>query len=465
MDRKRSLVRGRRLAIVAVAGMVLGLGAGMLQARADSSASTVMGLQLTGVVDPFIANYISGGIKEANQRGDAAVLITIDTPGGLDSSMREITQAILSSKIPVFCYTSPEGARAASAGTFVMESCPVAAMAPGTNIGAAHPVGVSGAIEIEKVTNDAAAYIRSLAQQWGRNADAAEEAVRKATSWSAQDALNIHLIDVIAPTEGTLLNIAGGCAEPPPSITTGLLAQSGPIAGLCGATINDRRMGFGASLLHSLITPDFAFLFFYAGIILIIVEFLHPGISVPGIVGSLFLIFSFVSLGMLPVRLSGVILLVLSAVCFLVELKHPGFGLPLIGGLVFLIFGALFLFNSAVANASVSLWLIGVIAAALALFFVFVVRGVMAARHMPKDQVPTQSLVGMVGVAINDLMPEGRVRVHHENWTATSEGGNIPAETEIRVLEVKGLRLIVARADEPASLLTRHTGQLEGEKS
>jgi membrane-bound serine protease (ClpP class) len=449
--------------MVAVAGMVLGLGAGMLQARADSSAPTVMGLQLTGVVDPFIANYIQGGINEANQRGDAAVLITIDTPGGLDSSMREITQAILSSKIPVLCYTSPEGARAASAGTFVMEACPVAAMAPGTNIGAAHPVGVSGAIEIEKVTNDAAAYIRSLAQQWGRNADAAEEAVRKATSWSADDALAIHLVDVIAPSEGTLLKIAGGCATPSTPITTGLVAKSGPVPALCGAAIADRRMGFGASLLHSLITPDFAFLFFYAGIILIIVELLHPGISVPGILGALFLVFSFVSLGMLPVRLSGVILLVLSAVCFLVELKHPGLGLPLIGGLVFLIFGALFLFNSAVANASVSLWLIGVIATALALFFLFVVRGVMAARHMPKEQVPTQSLVGMTGVAINDLMPEGRVRVHHENWTATSDGGGIPAETPIRVLAVQGLRLIVSRDDEPARALTGQPGQTEGE--
>lgn len=346
-----------------------------------------------------------------------------------------------------------------------MEACPVAAMAPGTNIGAAHPVGVSGAIEIEKVTNDAAAYIRSLAQQWGRNPDAAEEAVRKATSWSAPDALAIHLVDVIAPNEATLLNIAGGCTAPSTPITTGLIAKSGPISSLCGASVDDRRMGFGASLLHSLITPDFAFIFFYAGLILIIVEFLHPGISIPGILGALFLIFSFVSIGMLPVRLSGVILLVLSALCFLVELKHPGLGLPLIGGLLFLIFGALFLFNAAVANASVSIWLIGVVAAVLTLFFLFVVRGVVAARHMPKNQVPTQGLVGMTGVAINDLMPEGRVRVHHENWTAASDGGGIPAETPIRVLAVQGLRLIVTRADEPASALTGQPGQTEGEDS
>jgi len=462
MRDRRSGRMGPRTAIFLVSG-ILALGAGTLQARADASAPTVMGLQLTGVVDPFLANYIAGGIHEANRNGDAAVLITIDTPGGLDSSMREIIQAILGSKIPVLCYTSPEGARAASAGTFVMEGCPVAAMAPGTNIGAAHPVGVSGAIEVEKVTNDAAAYIRSLAQQWGRNPDAAEQAVRKATSWSADDALAIHLVDVIAPSEGALLNIAGGCATPTTPVTTGLLAKSGTISGLCGATVRDRRMGFGASLLHTLITPDFAFLFFYIGIILIIVELLHPGISIPGIVGALMLIFSFVSLGMLPVRLSGVILLLLSAVCFLVELKHPGFGLPLIGGLVFLIFGALFLFNSAVANASVSLWLIGVVAGVLALFFLFVVRGVMAARHLPKEQVPTQGLVGMTGVAINDLMPEGRVRVHHENWTATSDGGGIPAETPIKVLAVQGLRVIVTRANEPATALTGRPGQAEGE--
>src|SRR5438067_2409595 len=168
--------------------------------RADTSRPNVLSLKVNGVVDPFMASYINRGIETANHDRDAAVLLTIDTPGGLDTSMRDIVRSILGSKVPVICWTGPSGARAASAGTFIMLACPINSMAPGTEIGAAHPVGVSGVVENEKVTNDAAAFIQSLANRWSRNGQWAVSAVRQATSASAEEAVRLHVVDYLAAT-------------------------------------------------------------------------------------------------------------------------------------------------------------------------------------------------------------------------------------------------------------------------
>jgi membrane-bound serine protease (ClpP class) len=334
-------------------------------------------------------------------------------------------------------------------------------MAPGTNIGAAHPVGVSGAIEITKVTNDAAAFIQSLADRWGRNATWAEDAVRNSVSIPAEDALAMHVVDLVTPSTRALLDIAGGCgsAEPP---TTGLLSDRGSLTGLCGASLSPRSMGLGAGLLHALIDPDLAFLFFYLGLALIVIELLHPGVSVPGIVGTLMLVTAFISFGLLPVRLVGILLLLASAVCFLLELKHPGLGLPTVGGVSFLVFGALLLFSSSVPNARVSPWLIALVAGGLVAFFGFVVRSVMEARRMPRTDAPIQRLVGATGTVVDELAPRGRVRVEHENWTAESSAGSIPAGAPIRVDEVKGLLLVVSPAAEQETAVAGVAGQEEG---
>ncbi|MEA2460492.1 MAG: hypothetical protein QOH90_669, partial [Actinomycetota bacterium] len=244
----------------------------------------IVSLKLDGVVDPFEASYLTGGIERAASDGAAAVLLTIDTPGGLDSSMREIIQSILNTNIPVLCYVSPSGARAASAGTFILLSCDVAAMEPGTNVGAASPVGVSGAIEQSKVENDAAAYIRSLAEDKDRNADWAESAVRDAKSASAEEALSLGVIDSIEPTVTDLLSHYDGDTVEKNGVTLTIDTED--------ADIVDRDLGLGASFLHGLLSPDLAFIFFYLGIGLIIVEFLHPGISVPGVLGVLSLLAS-----------------------------------------------------------------------------------------------------------------------------------------------------------------------------
>jgi membrane-bound serine protease (ClpP class) len=448
------LVRG--LAILGLASGLVGAAGSAFAQPQPPSGSTVLSLTLGGVVDPFEASYLKSGIESANRDARAAVLITIDTPGGLDSSMRKIVKAILASKVPVICYTAPSGARAASAGTFIMFACPINAMAPGTNIGAAHPVGVSGAIEQGKVTNDAAAFIRSLAERWGRNADWAEKAVRQSVSVSAEEAKRLGVVDYVDPDVPALIDaIGGGCAQGTSSSDTATERHPN----LCGATLVKRNLGLGWSALHGLIDPNLAYLFFYLGLILIVVELLHPGLSIPGVFGTLMLVTAFVSFGFLPVQIGGVILLIASALFFLLELKHPGLGLPTLGGTLALVLGGLFLFNRDVPNARVSPWLIAVMAGLLVLFFAFVVQAALRARHLRVTSGP-ETLVGAIGVALSDLDPSGRVRAEKETWTATTSGGRIAAGTNVRVIRVSGVRLQVEPAETPPT-----EGELAGHQA
>jgi membrane-bound serine protease (ClpP class) len=411
-------------------------------AQTAPAAPTVTALELDGAVDPFIAGYLADGIAAADERGDDAVLLRIDTPGGLDSAMRTIVKAILAARLPVLCWTGPSGARAASAGTFVMLACPVNAMAPGTNIGAAHPVGVSGAISEEKATNDAAAFARSLAERTGRNADWAEQAVRQSVSLSAEAAVDQDVADMLAASTTEFLDKADGR-----KVTT----AAGPVTvRSAGAAVQATDPGAAVALLHGLIDPNLAFVFFYLGLILIVIEVLHPGVSVPGILGALLLVISVVAFGILPVRLGGIALLAVSVVLFAVELKHPGVGLPLVGGLVCLVVGGLLLFDPAVTGVRVSPWLLALVAALLAGFFLLVVRAVVAARRLPAP-AGMDALVGAVGVALGPLAPRGEVRVAHERWSAEAARGAIPAGTPVRVVRREGLKLIV----EPGPSLPR----------
>jgi membrane-bound serine protease (ClpP class) len=437
----RNGVRVARVAIGALA-IVCSIPLG---ARAQTRG-TVLELRLTGVVDPVMADYIQGGIGSANDAGDAAVLLTIDTPGGLDSSMRQIIEAIGRSRVPVICYVSPSGARAASAGTFIMMACPVAAMAPGTNIGAAHPVGVAGAIEEQKVTNDAAATIASLARQHGRNWQWARDAVINSVSISAEHALNIDVIDLIAPNTAALLRDVNGR-------TVGVADGATATIDTSGASIETLSPGIAAQILHALLTPDFAFLFFWLGIGLIVIEFLHPGLSIPGILGVISLAAAFVTFGLLPVQLIGVVLLLASALFFLLELKHPGLGVASVGGVVTLVLGGLTLFNPDVPNARVSLWTILPVAAFLVLFFATVVNAALRARRLPPAD-DRERVLGRTGVALRDLDPEGIVQVASEEWSARSDTGTIVKGTSVRVRRVDGLRLVVEPAGEEAAAFT-----------
>ena len=395
------------------------------------STHTVAVVSLTGTVDPLSARYVERGIQIANSAKDAAVLIRIDTPGGLDSSMRGIIKAITASSVPVVCWAGPSGARAASAGAIIMLSCPIAAMAPGTNIGAAHPVGYSGQVEDVKVTNDAAAFARSLAQQNGRDADIAEKMVRQSISLSADEALSQKMINFIAPT------------------------QRGVFAYLAGKTVNGRSidvadpqfqpigMTFIESVLHGIIDPDIIFILFLFGLVGIIIEILHPGIRLPGVLGVLSFIVSLVLLDLLPVNIAGVVLLIIGMALLAFEVHIHTVGVAATLGVTSLILGGLFLFQSSVPNAAVSKWLIVGMALALAAFFTIVVRAVVRARTQLPSPPKLEDLIGTEAVVVKPLDPTGVVRARREQWTARAVSGSIPEGATVRVTGVQGLTLEV----------------------
>lgn len=415
MGRVRLGVKSALLALTAVALVTMaGVAAGAAGVGA-AARPQVLGLSLTGVVDPFMASYVQRGIQAAAAGHDTAVAITIDTPGGLDSSMHEIVSAILSSPVPVICYVPP-GGRAASAGTFVMLACPVNGMAPGSAIGAAHPVGVSGAIEQTKVTNDAAAFIRSLALRQGRNADWAEKAVRDSISADAASAVNLHVIDRVAPSLQTLL----------PS----------------GDQLVSFHRSLAESFFHGFADPNVAFILLDIGFLALIVWAFHPGFHVPLAVGVVSSALGLAILETLPVRLAGFGLLLVAAVLFVLDLKARAHGVLTVGGIVVFVLGGLLLFNPSVPNARISPPLLFSLPVAVGVGSTFLLRAMLAARRTPLRAGP-QTLMGAHGVAETALDPLGRVRVRGESWSAESVGDPVPAGTPVLIIAVRGLTLDV----------------------
>jgi membrane-bound serine protease (ClpP class) len=420
--------------VLAVSALFLAIPPAIGAPHAQASGSVVRLIEQTGTVDPLTATYVERSIKAAESDAAVAVVVRLDTPGGLDSAMRRIIKAIQASKVPVLCWVGPPGARAASAGAFILISCPFAAMAPGTNVGAAHPVGITGDILSEKVTNDAAAYIRSLAQARGRNANWAERAVRDSISASAQEAHRLEVIDLVVPTIPDLLRQTNGLTLPVAGGTATLSTT--------GVVIEPARMSFFSALLHTLVDPNIAFLFFALGVAGIVYEVLNPGLNVAGVVGLLMLIGSFVILGMLPVNVAGLLLIVAAIGFFIIDAQVTGHGLPTAAGIVSLVLGGLFLFDSTAADVRVSKGLLIGVALAMGGFFFFILRAALATRK----QLPTsgqESLVGMVGTVRISLDPKGIVHARGEEWTARSSGGPIAAGTAVRVTGIDGLTLVV----------------------
>jgi membrane-bound serine protease (ClpP class) len=416
--------------LIAAAFVVVGLANGV---GAQETTPTVTHLSLEGVVEPFIADYLRQEIADAAD--SSAVLLTIDTPGGLDSSMREIIKAIQASSTPVIGYVSPSGARAASAGAFILMATHVAAMAPATNVGASTPVGVSGVTLSKKVEEDAAAYMRTLAEQRDRNAELASTFVTESKSISAEEALEGNVIDLISPSVSALLDEVDG--------TTVTVAEGQEVTlDTAGATVQDVDMSAGAGFLHKLFDPNLAFIFFWLGLALIVLELIVPGHVFSGTVGTILLILAIVSFGLLPVRLIGIAFLVASVVFFVIELKAPGLGWWSAAGIASLVLGGLFLFNPS-GGVSVSPWVILPVAIVMALFFGVVVAKALEMRHMPPPLGP-EAIVGREGVVLADgLDPEGVVRVAAEEWRARATSGSIPEGSRIRVTSLDGLVLTV----------------------
>jgi len=428
MQRNR---RARGAAMAAIAAMAVGLTG---QAHAQSTAPVIVTVALDGVVDPIMADHIRATIDRATGDGAEAVLLTIDTPGGLGSSMDEIDEAILNSSIPVIGYVSPSGARAASAGAFILLSCPVAAMAPGTNVGASTPIGLSGGDLADKVTNDAAAKMRGLAETYGRNADVAETFVTEAASITAEDALDEDVIDLIASSTDDLLQQLDGTSVKLANGTQVTLQTA-------GATLQDAPLGGFLGFLHTLIDPNIAFIFFWLGLGLVILELIVPGHIFSGTIGTLMLIVAFVSFGVLPVRIIGVALLVLSVVAFIIELKVPGFGIWGSIAIVSLLLGGWFLYDRS-GGVEVSPGVLVAVAAGAGLFFGLVVTKALAIRHKPPVQL--RPIVGASGVALSPITEStGLVRVAAEEWRAVAPGGRIDDGAPIHVTAIDGLVLTV----------------------
>jgi membrane-bound serine protease (ClpP class) len=430
----------RRFAGVAFVALALSVAAvavgGSGTAGAADARPVVYEVPITGVVDPLVARMVSRGIGQARDHHAAAVLVRIDTPGGLDSSMRSIIKAIQRSRVPVICWVGPSGSRAASAGAFILIGCPVAAMAPATNVGAAHPVGITGDVLATKVTNDAAAYIRSLAESRGRNADWAERAVRDSVSIAAAEAVRIHVADLLAPDRAALFRAVDG--HP-------VQTAAGPVdVRVVGASIHVVHLTLGESVLHLVDDPNIAFILFVAGIALLVLAAVHHGVHVYGAIGLVLVVSSLVVFSVLPVNLAGILLLIAAFVLFVVDLKLHLHGAPVVAGIISFIFGGLYLYNGSVPNARVSRPLIFVLAFLFAVLFFLAVRAAMKAHQAPVHT--GKPLTGARGVVLRDLDPTGVVRVNSEDWSARVAAGAptpVAAGARVRVVAAKGLTLEV----------------------
>jgi membrane-bound serine protease (ClpP class) len=424
--------------------VLLALGLAGCAASIDQKGAVHV-VTVDGTINPVMAGYVEGAIGTAEKSDAAAVVLRLDTPGGLDTSMRDIVQRIESSRVPVITYVWPVGARAASAGTFITMAGNVAAMAPNTAIGAAHPVGSSGE-DIpgtlgDKITNDAAAYITGIAKLRGRNADWAERAVRQSISADEEDAVKLNVVDLVAPDLPSLLTAVDGRSVELPSGPATLNVARAPVV--------ENNMTLVQQFLLILSDPNIAFILLSVGLAAIAIEFLHPGFILPGVAGSIALLLAFFSLGTLPVNWAGVLLILLAFALFVAELFVAGFGVLGIGGIVSLILGGLLLTSTSNPEFQVSRWLIYGWAFVIGAFFLMIVSTILRMRRMP-SVTGAQALIGRVAVTRSPLEPDGQVFLQGERWLATAEDGPVPEGERVVITGVRGLHLSVRRATSEA---------------
>jgi len=401
-----------------------------IDARLALAANAVVVATYEGVINPVAAEYFHDALTFADTIRAQAIVLRLDTPGGLDTSMRLMIKDMIGSSIPVVVYIAPSGGRAASAGVFLTIAAHVAAMAPGTNIGAAHPVAMGGGemdkTMKEKVENDSVAYIKSIAEQRGRNVKWAEDAVRKSVSVTEKEALNVKIIDLIADDLHDLLKKLEGRKV--------LMGHASITLHTNGAEVTEFAIGWRLELLKALSDPNIAYVLMTLGTIGLLAELYNPGAILPGIVGAISLILGFYSLQSLPINYAGLLLLVLGVVLFVLEVTVTSYGLLAIGGVLSMLLGSLMLIKTDAPFLQIS-WsiIIPVIGLAALLSLAMVSMGVRAMRSRPKTG--KEGMVGLVGVTKTALTPTGQVAVHGELWTALSDQ---PVEAGVRV-EVMGM--------------------------
>ncbi len=392
-------------------------------------------LKVQGMIGPTIADYVVKNLELANRELSEAVIIELDTPGGLDDSMREIVQAILRSEIPVITYVWPEGARAASAGTFIVLASQVAAMAPATNIGAAHPVGLEGGTVSEKAVNDAVAYIRGLAERRGRNAAWAENAVRKSESISSSEALKQKVIDLISPSMTDLLVKIDG--------RTVMVGGKSRILHTRDASLVYQQTNWIQNFFQVLGHPNVAYILLILGIWGLYFELANPGMIFPGVVGGVCLILGLLALSVLPVNLAGVLLIILAVILFTADLFTPTHGVLTVGGIISFILGSFLIFPAS-PYGRVDLSLIMAASGTTAVFFALVLWLVIRAQRS-KVIMGVEHLAGAFGITQTKLDPQGIALVGGEQWSAESIEGPINEGEKIVVVCVAGLKLKVRK--------------------
>lgn len=392
-------------------------------------------------ITPVTARFLHRNLEEAVTRGDRLVLIEMDTPGGLDTAMRGIVKDIMASPVPVAVYVAPSGARAASAGAIITLAADFAAMAPGTNIGAAHPVsqGEKPDKTMEsKVVNDAEAYAEGIARQRGRNETLARSMVRESISLSADKALAGHVVDVIARDRNDLLQQLEGRTFRRNGVEHALQLKN--------AEIVESRMGATEKVLNTISNPNVAYVLMLLGAIGLYFELSNPGVLLPGVIGAISLILAFFAFQALPVNYAGFLLILLGLILFIAEIKIVSYGMLTIAGMISMVLGSLMLFESPASYLRVSWEVILVTVLATTGFFTVVVAKVFAV-HRRRSITGREGLTAATGVAQTGLNPEGTVSVRGEYWDAWSEEP-IDAGCRITVLDVEGLKLKVMKTDE-----------------
>ncbi len=440
----------RSLPVLAIVLGALLLAVQPLLARAATPGDPVVIVaKIDGTITPVMARYVERVIKRAERDQAAAIVLQMDTPGGLSTAMDDIVRSILGSEVPVVVYVAPRGARAASAGVFITYAAHIAAMAPGTNIGSATPIfmGEDGSAQDgsdtlqRKVTNDAVSQIKNLAQLRGRNAEWAEKAVREAANITADEAVALHVVDLLAPDLPSLLEEIDGRTVQMASGTMTLATR--------GVTVRNLDMTIFEEFLQLIADPTIAYLLLSLGLLGIWIELSNPGITLPGVAGAIALILGLFALGTLSVNWTGVLLIALAFVLLIVDLFVPSLGLLTIGGLVSFVIGSYLLFgDEAAPGYEVSRTAIWALTACLLAFALFLGWSVMRARLRP-PATGKESLVGQIGEVRSPLAPSGMVHIQGELWRATLEGAapaELPVGSRVVVTRVDGLRLVVRPA-------------------
>jgi len=403
-----------------------------------SASAEVLKIVVNDTIQPITEEYIARGIDEAHRRNDQAILLEINTPGGLVDSTREIIEKITSSAVPVIIYVTPGGSRAGSAGFFILESADVAAMAPGTNAGAAHPVVLGGGkmddVMKEKMENDAAALMRSVAAKRGRNVEVAESAVRQSKSFTEQEALSQHLIDYVASSQDDLFRQMQGKSFKRFNGETAALNLEGQSMVLFGMTLKERILAY-------LMDPNIAFLLLAIGALSLYIEFNHPGTVLPGTVGIVFILLALFALNLLPTRFAAVVLIVGAFALFAAEAKFASHGVLTIGGIVLLTLGGLLLVDSPIPEMRVHLLTALSVSIPLGIVTAFLMSIALRARRN-KVVTGAQGLLGQTAVVQTALSPQGKVFVHGELWDAVASA-QVPIGQLVVAREIDGLTLRV----------------------